>query len=157
MSPCDDSESDESTDRESRRPEDRTDDEDNNDIAEELSPIARGSKRPLDETLDNAMVLPKIKKNSDGLRHRMKASDFDDVSKEIFVTATSIFRCLIVSQAPFPENVAVETQLAKAAWHEACQIKGINVKLTPSGVKMVSRLISMCSSTDLLYHTLRSY
>ncbi|KAG1824017.1 hypothetical protein EV424DRAFT_1346255 [Suillus variegatus] len=137
-SPSDDSKSDESTDRESRRHEDCVDDEDNDYVAEELSPIARGSKRPLDdsETLDDGMVLPKIKKNSDGSHHRMKVSDFDDVSKEILGTAASIFRCLIVSQAPFPENIAVETQLAKAAWHEACQIKGINVKLTPSGVKM---------------------
>ncbi|KAG1750475.1 uncharacterized protein EDB91DRAFT_1244056 [Suillus paluster] len=54
----------------------------------------------------------------------MKASDFDDVSKEILVTA------------PFPDNLAVETKLAKAAWHEACQIKGINVKLMPLVVKM---------------------
>ncbi|KAG2053499.1 hypothetical protein BDR06DRAFT_972287 [Suillus hirtellus] len=98
LSPCDDdSESDESTD-------------------------PQESKYPLDKTLDDAMVLLKIKKNSDGSRHCMKASDFDDVSKEIFV--------------PFPENIAVKTQLAKAAWHEACQLKGINVKLTPSGVKM---------------------
>ncbi|KAG2100247.1 hypothetical protein BD769DRAFT_1677083 [Suillus cothurnatus] len=67
----------------------------------------------------------------------MKASDFDDISKEILVMVTSIFWCLIVTQAPFPDNIAVETKLAKTAWHEACQIKGINVKLTPSGVKML--------------------
>ncbi|KAG2056157.1 hypothetical protein BDR06DRAFT_970285 [Suillus hirtellus] len=131
LSPSNDSKLDESTDHESRRPEDHIDDEDNDYVAEELSPIARGSKRPLDdsETLDDGMVLPKIKKNSDGSRHRMKVSDFDDVSKEILGTAACIFQCLIVSQAPFPENIAVEMQLAKAAWHEACQIKGINVKM----------------------------
>ncbi|KAG2145165.1 hypothetical protein DEU56DRAFT_899942 [Suillus clintonianus] len=137
-SPSASDDSDESTDCGSdSRPEDRTDDEDNNDIAEELSPIARGSKCPLDVTSDDAMVLPKIKKNPDGSRHRMKASDFDDVSKEILVTAISIFRCMVVTQAPFPDNIAVETTLAKAAWHEACQIKGLNVKLTPAGVKML--------------------
>ncbi|KAG2112915.1 hypothetical protein BD769DRAFT_1391754 [Suillus cothurnatus] len=95
---------------------DHTDEGDNNDITEELSPI---------------------KKKIDGSRQRMKASDFNDISKEILVMATSIFRCLIVTQAPFPDNVAVETKLAKTAWHEACQIKGINIKLTPSGVKML--------------------
>ncbi|KAG2140342.1 hypothetical protein BD769DRAFT_1350194 [Suillus cothurnatus] len=83
------------------------------------------------------MVLPKIKKKIDGSCQRMKSSDFNDISKEILVMATSIFRCLIVTQAPFPDNVAVETKLAKTAWHEACQIKGINVKLRPSGVKML--------------------
>ncbi|KAG1750515.1 uncharacterized protein EDB91DRAFT_1244096 [Suillus paluster] len=83
------------------------------------------------------MVLLKIKENSDGSCQHMKASDFDDVSKEILVTASSIFRCLIVTQVPFPDNLAVETKLAKAAWHEACQIKGVNVKLTPLVVKML--------------------
>ncbi|KAG1829731.1 hypothetical protein F4604DRAFT_1947399 [Suillus subluteus] len=139
-SPCDDS--DESTDCDSEsQPEaqvDHTDEEDDNNIAEELLPVARGTKRPLDVTSNDAMVVLKIKKNSDGSHQRIKASNFDDVSKEILVVATSIFRCLIVTQAPFPDNIAVETKLAKAAWHEACQIKGINVKLTPSGVKMVS-------------------
>jgi hypothetical protein len=158
LSPCDDS--DESTDCDSEsQPEaqvDHTDEGDNNDITKELSPVAQGTKRPLDVTLNNAMVLPKIKKKIDGSCQRMKASNFDDISKEILVMATSIFRCLIATQAPFPDNVAVETKLAKTAWHEACQIKGINVKLTPSGVKMVSRLFSMCSSSDL-YHTLQSY
>ncbi|KAG1726906.1 hypothetical protein EDB19DRAFT_1833253 [Suillus lakei] len=47
-------------------------------------------------------------------------------------------KCLIVTQAPFPDNIAVEMTLAKAAWHKACQIKGLNVKLTPAGVKMIS-------------------
>ncbi|KAG2140336.1 hypothetical protein BD769DRAFT_1662881 [Suillus cothurnatus] len=139
LSPCDDP--DESTDCDSEsQPEaqvDHTDEGDNNDITKELSPVAQGTKRPLDVTLNDAMVLPKIKKKIDGSHQRMKASDFDDISKEILVMATSIFRCLIVTQAPFPDNVAVETKLAKTAWHEACQIKGINIKLTPSGVKML--------------------
>ncbi|KAG1872984.1 hypothetical protein DFJ58DRAFT_722148 [Suillus subalutaceus] len=128
-SPCDDS--DESTDCDSEsQPEaqvDHTDEEDNNNITEELSPI---------------------KKNSNGSCQHMKASNFDDVSKEILVMATSIFRCLIVAQAPFPDNVAVETKLAKAAWHEACQIKGINVKLTPSGVKMLLTCTSQTSHSN---------
>ncbi|KAG2051235.1 hypothetical protein BDR06DRAFT_1010587 [Suillus hirtellus] len=40
------------------------------------------------------------------------------------------------NMVPFSENIAVEMQLAKAAQHEAYRLKGINVKLTPSGVKM---------------------
>ncbi|OJA17164.1 hypothetical protein AZE42_00244 [Rhizopogon vesiculosus] len=52
----------------------------------------------------------------------MKASDFDNISKEIL--------------APFPDSVAAETRLAKEACHGACQIKGVNVNLTSSVVKM---------------------
>ncbi|KAG1867723.1 hypothetical protein F4604DRAFT_1927517 [Suillus subluteus] len=113
---------------------DHTDEEDNNDIAEGLSPVAQGTKGPLD---------------------RMKASDFDDVSKEILVMATSIFQCFIVTQVPFPDNIAVETKLAKAAWHEACQIKGINVKLTPSGVKMLlTRTSQVCRELKIKMRSL---
>ncbi|KAG1784618.1 uncharacterized protein HD556DRAFT_1221226, partial [Suillus plorans] len=82
-------------------------------------------------------IVPKVKKNSDGSRQRVKASDFDNISKEILTTACSIFRCLIVTRAPFPDSVAVETNLAKEAWHEACKIKDIDVKITPLAVKML--------------------
>ncbi|KAG1734203.1 uncharacterized protein EDB91DRAFT_1084113 [Suillus paluster] len=83
-----------------------------------------------------------LKKIFDGSHQRVKASDFDEISKEILGTATSIFRCLIVTQAPFPDGVAVEMRLAKEAWHEACKIKGIQVKLTPPAVKMLLLHIS---------------
>ncbi|KAG2117747.1 hypothetical protein DEU56DRAFT_761304 [Suillus clintonianus] len=104
-------------------------DEEDEDIIEEPSTTAQGTKRPLDTAPEDAMVRPKIKKNVDGSRQRVKASDFDDISKEILTTATSIFRCLVVTRAPFPDTIAVETKLAKEAWREAGQIKGTNVKL----------------------------
>ncbi|KAG0700883.1 hypothetical protein DFH29DRAFT_876262 [Suillus ampliporus] len=141
--PTVDGSDDESTDCNSQHEADHTDEEDNK-AAEEhkameepMLPVACGTKQPIDLTLEDAVVVPKIKKNLDGSCQRVKASDFDDVTKEILVTATSIFRCLIVTQAPFPDAIAVETKLAKEAWHEACQIKGVNVKLTPLAVKML--------------------
>jgi len=106
-----------------------------------------GMKRPLSDmaSLDNT-VIPKVKKNLDGSRQRIKAGDFNDVTKEILMTAGSIFRCLIVTQAPFPDTVAIETKLVKEAWHEACQLKGVDVQLTPSVAKIVSclRLVLAC-------------
>ncbi|KAG2086450.1 uncharacterized protein F5147DRAFT_728944 [Suillus discolor] len=83
-------------------------------------------------------VVPKVKKNADGSHRHVKASDFDEISKEILITACSVYWCLIVAQAPFPDSVAAETKLAKEAWREACQLKGVDVKLTPSAVNMVS-------------------
>ncbi|KAG0692415.1 hypothetical protein DFH29DRAFT_969451 [Suillus ampliporus] len=73
---------------------------------------------------------------------RCYASDFDNISKEILTTATSIFRCLVVTRAPFPDTIAVETKLAKEAWREAGQIKGTNVKLTPTAVKILLKCTS---------------
>ncbi|KAG2097755.1 uncharacterized protein F5147DRAFT_714810 [Suillus discolor] len=87
-------------------------------------------------------VVPKVKKNADGSRRRVKASDFDEISKEILITACSIYQCLIVTQAPFPDSVAAETKLAKEAWREACQLKGVDVKLTPSVVDMLLKRAS---------------
>ncbi|KAG1747496.1 hypothetical protein EDD22DRAFT_958240 [Suillus occidentalis] len=143
------------TDSDSQPEDPATDDKDNKEIAEDLSPIVRGSKHPLDMTLDDAMLLPKMKKNSDGSHHCMKASDFDDMSKEILMTAISLFQCLLVTQAPFPDNVTIKMKLAKVAWHEACQIKGINVKLTPAGIKMLLTCTSqVCRELKSKMHSL---
>ncbi|KIK32086.1 hypothetical protein CY34DRAFT_38169, partial [Suillus luteus UH-Slu-Lm8-n1] len=89
-----------------------------------------------------ATVAPKMKKHLDGSRHRVKVTDFDDVSKDILITAISVFRCLIVTQAPFPESIAVETSLGKEAWNEACQLRGINIKLMPAAIKMLLKRTS---------------
>jgi len=131
------------SDNESVGESDGTSGEDDN-AAGHPTLAASGIKRPLDTSLEDAMM-PKVRKNSDGSRQRIKASDFDDITKEILVTAGSIFRCLIVTQAPFPDTLIIETKLAKEAWHESCQIKGVNVKLTPSLVKIVSSPISVYS------------
>ncbi|KAG1775222.1 hypothetical protein EV702DRAFT_1236232 [Suillus placidus] len=114
------------------------DDDDNN----EQLPAARGTKRPFDDMSPEDTVVLKVKKNADGSRQRVKASDFDEISKEILITACSVYRCLIVTQAPFPDSVAAEMKLAKEAWREACQLKGVDVKLTPSAVNMLLKRAS---------------
>ncbi|KAG2073877.1 hypothetical protein BDR04DRAFT_1115990 [Suillus decipiens] len=95
-----------------------------------------------DEEDEDATVVVKIQKNSNGSHHRMKAGDFEADSKDILITAASIFCCLIVTQAPFLDTIAVETKLGKEAWHEACQMKGINIKLIPLAVKMLLKYTS---------------
>ncbi|KAG1806059.1 hypothetical protein EV424DRAFT_1516950 [Suillus variegatus] len=78
----------------------------------------------------------------DGSAQRLKASDFDDITKEILTTAITIFRCLVVTRAPFPDSILIETKLAKEAWREACGAKGINVRLTPGLMKMILKRTS---------------
>jgi hypothetical protein len=96
-------------------------------------------------------VVVKIQKNLNGSHHCMKAGNFEADSKDILITATSIFRCLIVTQVPFLDTIAVKMKLGKEAWHEACQMKGIDVKLTPLAVKTVSCLFFVHSCSDLYY------
>ncbi|KAG1734278.1 hypothetical protein EDB19DRAFT_1911135 [Suillus lakei] len=126
---------------ESTDDDDDTADAADNDDDEQL-PAARGTKRSFDDMSYEDTVVPKVKKNADGSRRRVKASDFDEISKEILITACSVYRCLIVTQAPFPDSVAAETKLAKEAWCEACQLKGVDVKLTPSVVNMLLKRAS---------------
>ncbi|KAG0696692.1 hypothetical protein DFH29DRAFT_1082778 [Suillus ampliporus] len=120
----------------------QTDEKDGNTIEEQMS-ATRASKRLLD-TEEAATVAMKMKKLSDGSRYlsRVKVADFDDVSKDILVTAISLFRCLIVTKAPFPDSIADETMLGKDAWREACQLKGVNIKLTPLAIKMLLKRTS---------------
>ena len=100
-------------------------------------PTAQGMKRPIDVDSDSESIMfPKVRKAMDG--SRLKAGDFDDITKGILTTAASIYRCLIVTRAPFPESIVIETKLAKEAWKEACHLKGMAIKLTPSLVKIVS-------------------
>jgi hypothetical protein len=101
-------------------------------------PAAQGTKQSFDDMSYEDTVVPKVKKDADGLHQCVKASDFDKISKEILITACSIYQCLIITQAPFPDSIAAETKLAKEAWREACQLKGVDIKLTPSAVNMVS-------------------
>ncbi|KAG1886001.1 hypothetical protein F4604DRAFT_1523390, partial [Suillus subluteus] len=71
-----------------------------------------------------------------------KAGDFDHVTKDVLTTATSVYCCLVVTRAPFPDMLLVETKLVKRAWHEASDITGLTIQLTPSLVKMMTRCTS---------------
>ncbi|KAG2134613.1 hypothetical protein BD769DRAFT_1385682 [Suillus cothurnatus] len=86
--------------------------------------------------------IPKIVKGLNGARQRLKAGDFDDDTKHVLTTATSIYRCLIVTRTPFPESLIVETKVAKHAWRDASDVTGFTVQLTPSLVKMMTKRTS---------------
>jgi hypothetical protein len=87
------------------------------DTATESSTATRGTKQRLNDAPEDAMIRPKIKKESNS--SHLKVSDFDDISKEVLVMAVSIFWCLLIMHAPFPDTIAVEMKLAKEAWNES--------------------------------------
>ncbi|KAG1896502.1 uncharacterized protein F5891DRAFT_1175230 [Suillus fuscotomentosus] len=95
--------------------------DDHDEVAKASSPLVVGTKHKLEDS---------------------KASDFDDVTKDLLTTATSIYRCLVVTRAPFPETLIIETKLAKDAWHEASNMAELTIQLTPSLVKMMTRRTS---------------
>jgi hypothetical protein len=143
--------SDGTSDGNDSEPTDQTDDwAEDGDTATESLTATRGTKRRLDTTPEDAMIRLKIKKESDS--SHLKVSDFDDILKEVLVTAVSIFRCLLVTHVPFPDTIAVEMKLAKEAWNESCKIKGTNIKLTPSAMKMVSLMFCAHFRSEKYYY-----
>ncbi|KAG1884655.1 hypothetical protein F4604DRAFT_1919126 [Suillus subluteus] len=85
----------------------------------------------------------KAKMNSfNGRHHQLKAGDFDHVTKDVLTITTSVYCCLVVTRAPFPDMLLVKTKLVKCAWHEASDITGLTIQLTPSLVKMMTRCMS---------------
>lgn len=118
---------------------------DHDEVAKASSTPVVGTKRQLEDS-QLLNTDPKFKKGPNGTRQRLKASDFDDITKDLLTTATSIYRCLVVTRAPFPETLIVEMKLAKDAWHEASNMAELTIQLTPSLVKMVCLM-----STSLPY------
>ncbi|KAG1732916.1 uncharacterized protein EDB91DRAFT_1151042 [Suillus paluster] len=114
---------------------------DHDEVAKASSTPVVGTKRQLEDS-EVLNTDPKFKKGPNGTRQRLKASDFDDITKDLLTTAMSIYRCLVVTRAPFPETLIVETKLAKDAWREASNMAELTIQLTPSLVKMMTRRTS---------------
>ncbi|KAH9951169.1 hypothetical protein B0H21DRAFT_705828 [Amylocystis lapponica] len=105
-------------------------------------PTSDGDSGDDDHGSDDRNALhPKMQKANDG-SGRPKAADFDDITQEVLGIAVAIFRCLICTQAPFPDTTAIEIDMAKRAWREACEKTSLNVMLTPTLLKMITRRTS---------------
>jgi hypothetical protein len=93
------------------------------------------SHSPSDEGL---LQLVKAQKVSEG-GGRPKASDYDDVAKEVILCATAIYRCLVSTSNAFP-TPSEEGELIKLAWNRANEetSQDIPMALTPVIAKVVS-------------------
>ncbi|KAG1888853.1 hypothetical protein F4604DRAFT_1915917 [Suillus subluteus] len=109
-------------------------------LDEDASLQVVGTKHQLQGVVEETK--PKLMKTSNGSRHRLKASDFDEVTKDLLAIATSIYCCLIVTREPFPLMLVIEMKLAREAWREASNLAHLTVRLTPSLVKMMTRRTS---------------
>ena len=71
-----------------------------------------------------------------------KASDYDDIAKEVILCATSIYRCL-VSTSLIPSE---EQELIKFAWNHANEetLQDVPIALMPVIAKVVSVFLYYC-------------
>jgi hypothetical protein len=107
-----------------------------------------------DDDEDSEVVVtkaPVLQKRSS----RPKAGDYDEIGKEIVLSAANRYRALLASQGAFP-NPSRELKLIKKAWKLVNAESGVTQKaldLTPSIVTIV--MISLCYAF-LLINVVRS-
>lgn len=71
---------------------------------------------------------------------RPKAADYDDVARELILSAANTYRALLVSQGAFPTS-SEELELVKRAWKRVNDDSEKNpMGLTPDIVRIVSNL-----------------
>ena len=97
-----------------------------------------GRKRTHSPSDEGILQLIKAQKVSEG-GGRPKASDFDDVAKEVILCATAIYRCLVSTSNAFP-TPSEESELIKSAWNRANEetAQEVPFALTPVIAKVVS-------------------
>ena len=97
-----------------------------------------GRKRSYSPTVYGLLQLAKAQKVSEG-GGRPKASDYDEVSKEVILRATAIYRCLVSTHNAFL-TPSEEADMIKIAWNRANEetSQQVPIALTPAIAKVVS-------------------
>ena len=101
------------------------------------SPPIIGRKHSYSSSEDGPFQLVKAQKVSEG-GGRPKASDYDDVAKEVILCATAIYRCLVSTSNAFP-TPSEEGDLIRSAWNRANEetSQDVPIALTPVIAKVV--------------------
>ncbi|GBE88906.1 hypothetical protein SCP_1403140 [Sparassis crispa] len=84
---------------------------------------------------------PKYQKGSDG-SSRPRVKDFDDATQEVLTITIAIFRCMVSTEAPFPDTSTFEIEMAQQAWKKACEQTGLNVMVMTTLIKMIMKRTS---------------
>ncbi|KAG6818720.1 hypothetical protein H0H93_002504 [Arthromyces matolae] len=100
------------------------------------------NKRPRSNSLEHAVVAPKTVKAIKIVTNsrRPKASDYDDVAKQVILTAGNVYRCLISTSNGFPDS-GTEIEFVCEAWKHANEIAKLNppLDMTPDIGKIIKQ------------------
>lgn len=89
-------------------------------------------------TAPETMVITKsIKVEGTGSRGRVRAADFNEMTRSIIEETISIYRAQIASVEPFPERTD-DRDIVKQAWLEVCTGRNLRVELEEDIFKFVS-------------------
>ena len=81
-----------------------------------------------------------MKKDTVGSRGRVRASDFDDLSKSLIEGTISIYKAKLSTKHPFPERTE-DREAVKESWIEVCCERNVQVDLEEDVFKLVQFLL----------------
>jgi hypothetical protein len=84
----------------------------------------------------STVITKKIKVESSGSRGRVRAGDFDQVSKAVLEDAISKFRALISTVGPYPDKTE-ERDWAADCWVQACESRNLRIEFEEDSLKLV--------------------
>jgi hypothetical protein len=94
----------------------------------------RSSNSSDSDTEDTPIKANKINRNAG----RPRASDYDDLAKELILLAATVYRCILSTTDAFPD-LATEANMVREAWTSVInEMTGAPLALTPDIAKIVS-------------------
>ena len=82
------------------------------------------------------VVTKRAKAINGGSRGRVRASDFDDLSKSLIEGSITIYKAKLSAKHPFPERVE-DKEAVKESWLETCCDRNVQVDLEEDVFKLV--------------------
>jgi Domain of unknown function (DUF6532) len=87
------------------------------------------------------VTIKKTKLTSGGSRGRVKASDFDSITKAVLEDAISYYRTQISTVYGYPDRIQ-DRDWAAAAWVKACKDRGLQIEFDDDILKLVVSFIN---------------
>lgn len=104
---------------------------------------------PASVSASTTVYIKKVKTESSGTRGRMRAADFDEMTKSILEDAMSIYRVSICSVEPYPDRLE-DRDLAADAWVRACEDRKVRVDFDEDILKLVISHIIILTNKHLI-------
>lgn len=85
----------------------------------------------------STIYIKKSKTDASGTRGRVRAADFDEMTKSILEDAMSKYRVSIAAEEPYPDRVD-DRDLAADAWVRACEDRKLRMDFDEDILKLVT-------------------
>ena len=109
--------------------------------SQEITNKKKRKEVPVTTSTGTTVVTKCPKTAKSGSRGRVRASDFDDLSKSLIEGTITIYKAKLSAKHPFPER-AEDREAVKESWVETCHERNVQVDLDEDIFKLVG--LSLC-------------